>query len=59
VGSTCLVLEGGYYYGVTPQYLDRKDNKKTLSTFDNTLQQVYYSNKSTMSQILFRVSLLF
>jgi hypothetical protein len=59
VGSTCLVLEGGYYYGVTPQYLDRKDNKKTLSTVDNTLQQVYYSNKSTMSQILFRVSLLF
>jgi hypothetical protein len=59
VGSTCLVLEGGYYYGITPQYLDRKDNKKTLSTFDNTLQQVYYSNKSTMSQILFRISLLF
>ena len=58
VGTTCLVLEGGYYYGVTPQYLDRKDNKKTLST-DNSLQQVYYSNKSTMSQILFRVSLLF
>jgi hypothetical protein len=59
VGSTCLVLEGGYYYGVTPQYLDRKDNKKTLSTVDNTLQTVYYSNKSTMSQILFRISLLF
>ena len=59
VGSTCLVLEGGYYYGVTPQYLDRKDNKKTLSTVDNTFQQVYYSNKSTMSQILFRISLLF
>ena len=59
VGSTCLVLEAGYYYGVTPQYLDRNDNKKTLSTVDNTLQTVYYSNKSTMSQMLFRVSLLF
>jgi hypothetical protein len=59
VGSTCLVLEAGYYYGVTPQYLDRNDNKKTLSTFDNNLNAVYYSNKSTMSQMLFRVSLLF
>lgn len=60
VGSTCLVLEGGYYYGITPQYLDRKDNKRTLSTFDNTtLQTIHFSNKSTMSQILFRVSLLF
>jgi hypothetical protein len=59
VGSTCLVLEAGYYYGVTPQYLDRDDNKKTLSTFDNNLNTVYYSNKSTMSQMLFRVSLLF
>ena len=59
VGSTCLVLEGGYYYGITPQYLDRKDNKRTLSTIDNNLQQVHFSNKSTMSQILFRISLLF
>lgn len=59
VGSTCLVLEGGYYYGITPQYLDRKDNKRTLSTFDSNLQQVHFSNKSTMSQILFRISLLF
>jgi hypothetical protein len=65
VGSTCLVLEGGYYYGVTPQYLQRKgkDNKRTtFTTNDVTLQdpnKVYYTNKSTMSQILFRVSLLF
>jgi hypothetical protein len=61
VGSTCLVLEGGYYYGVTPQFLERKENKRTTYTFDNepVPNQVYYSNKSTMSQILFRVSLLF
>jgi hypothetical protein len=61
VGSTCLVLEGGYYYGVTPQFLERKENKRTTYTFDNEIipNQVYYSNKSTMSQILFRVSLLF
>jgi len=61
VGSTCLMLEGGYYYGVTPQYLERKENKRTTFTYDNVTppNQVYYSNKSTMSQILFRVSLLF
>ena len=61
VGSTCLVLEGGYYYGVTPQFLERKENKRTTYTFDNepVPNQVYFSNKSTMSQILFRVSLLF
>ncbi len=61
VGSTCLVLEGGYYYGITPQFLERKENKRTTYTFDNEPipNQVYYSNKSTMSQILFRVSLLF
>ena len=61
VGSTCLVLEGGYYYGVTPQFLERKENKRTTYTFDNELipNKVYYSNKSTMSQILFRISLLF
>lgn len=59
VGSTCLMLEGGYYYGITPQYLDRKDNKRTLSTLDSNLQPIHYSNKSTMSQILIRVSLLF
>jgi hypothetical protein len=61
VGSTCLVLEGGYYYGITPQYLDRKDNKRTTFTYDdlNPPSPFYYSNKSTMSQILFRISLLF
>ena len=59
VGSTCLMLEGGYYYGITPQYLDRKDNKRTLSTIDSNLQPIHYSNQSTMSQILIRVSLLF
>jgi hypothetical protein len=61
VGSTCLVLEGGYYYGITPQYLDRKENKRTTFTYDdlNPPSPFYYSNKSTMSQILFRVSLLF
>ncbi|MEN9302652.1 MAG: hypothetical protein RL264_1081 [Bacteroidota bacterium] len=58
-GSTALVVEGGYYYGVTPQYLDRKENKRTLYTVDSAFQPVYYSNKSTMSQILFRISLLF
>jgi hypothetical protein len=61
VGSTCLVLEGGYYYGITPQYLDRKENKRTTFTYDdlNPPSPFYYSNKSTMSQILFRISLLF
>ncbi len=59
VGSTALVLEGGYYYGITPQYLDRKDNKRTLFTVDSNLQPLHFSNKATMSQILFRISLLF
>ncbi len=30
VGSTSLVLEAGYYYGITPYFLDRKDENKTM-----------------------------
>ena len=33
VGSTCLVLEAGYYYGITPFFLDRKDGKKTMYNY--------------------------
>ena len=30
VGSTCLVLEAGYFYGITPFFLNRKDTNKTM-----------------------------
>ncbi len=63
VGSTCLVLEAGYYYGVTPYFLDRKDKNKTMYTIDDVLvsppSKSYYSASARQNQLIFKLSVLF
>jgi len=57
--STGLALEFGYFYGITPLYLDRKPENKTLYEYNDANQKVYLSNKATQNQFIFKLSLLF
>jgi hypothetical protein len=60
VGSTALVAEAGYFYGITPLFLDRKKDNKSLYTKDPvTSESQYFSNNANLSQILLKVSILF
>ncbi len=63
VGSTCLVAEIGYFYGITPMYLDRKEENKTLFTSDNVNpligNRTYFSNKANLNQLMLKISILF
>lgn len=58
VGSTALVAELGYFYGITPLFLDRKPENKSLYTWDGVSRN-YFSNNANLSQILLKVSILF
>ena len=63
VGSTCLVLEAGYYYGITPYFLDRKEENKTMYNIDSILvsppSRTYYSASGRQNQLVFKLSILF
>jgi len=63
VGSTCLVLEAGYYYGITPYFLDRKDENKTMYNVTSILvsppERSYYSASARQNQLIFKLSVLF
>ncbi len=60
VGSTSLVAEAGYFYGITPLFLDRKAENKSLYSFKpNTSSREYFSNNANLSQIMLKVSILF
>ncbi|MDB4606258.1 PorT family protein [Crocinitomicaceae bacterium] len=63
VGSTCLVLEAGYYYGITPYFLDRKDDNKTMYNVGTELifppSRSYYSASARQNQLIFKLSILF
>ena len=63
VGSTCLVLEAGYYYGITPFFIDRKDSNKTLYNIGTELvlppARNYYSASARQNQLVFKLSILF
>ena len=63
VGSTCLVLEAGYFYGITPFFLDRKDSNKTMYNIgtENILPPArnYYSASARQNQLIFKLSILF
>ena len=61
-GSTCLVAEIGFYYGFTPLYFDRPEDKSFLytSAVNNGLgNDIYFSNQAKQSQLMFKVSVLF
>jgi hypothetical protein len=61
-GSTCLMAEIGYYYGITPLHVTKKEENMTLytsGTNNGTGNDAYYSNKATQSQLMFKLSILF
>ena len=63
VGSTCLVLEAGYFYGITPFFIDRKDSNKTMYNIGTELilppARNYYSASARQNQLIFKLSILF
>jgi len=63
VGSTCLVLEAGYFYGITPFFLNRKDTNKTMYNIgvEDILPPArnYYSASARQNQLIFKLSILF
>ena len=60
IGSTCLVAEMGYYYGLTPLFLDRKEEKQTLYYKDASTGKInYFSNKATLNQLNLKFAVLF
>tara|TARA_Y100001978_G_scaffold74493_1_gene66787 strand:- start:251 stop:1090 length:840 start_codon:yes stop_codon:yes gene_type:complete len=63
VGSTCLVLEAGYFYGITPFFLNRKDTNKTMynigTEFVMPPTRNYYSASARQNQLIFKLSILF
>lgn len=71
-GSTTLVGEIGYYYGLTPIHSGKalfgKDDEKNLSLFsknnssnpfNNGNTRTYYQPKATQGQLVLKVSILF
>jgi len=58
IESTSLVAEVGYFYGITPLHLERKEANRTLYTVDNGTR-TYFSNKANQNQLLFKISILF
>lgn len=59
IPSTSLVAEIGYYYGFTPLHINRKEDNRTLYQINDLGEQVYFSNKATLNQLFFKLSLLF
>ena len=58
VGSTSLVAEMSYYYGLTPLFLDRKKENKTLYIKDDG-ENTPFSNKATLNQLNLKFAVLF
>jgi hypothetical protein len=56
--TTSLVAEVGYFYGITPLHLERKESNRTFYTVDNGTR-TYFSNKANQNQLLFKISILF
>jgi hypothetical protein len=59
IGSTSLVGELGYFYGITPLFLDRRDANKSLFSYDESGARSYFSNNANLNQILLKISILF
>lgn len=60
VGSTCLALEIGYYYGFVPLYNNKKNEDSFLFVTDATgANESHFSNNAKQSQLMFKLSILF
>jgi hypothetical protein len=59
-GATSLVVELGYYYGITPLFSNPKEDKMSLFTRDEaTVTPSYFVNKATQGQLMLKASILF
>jgi hypothetical protein len=58
IGSTCLVAEMSYYYGLTPLFLERKEENQTLYIKVNG-ENTSFSNKATLNQLNLKFAVLF
>jgi hypothetical protein len=59
-GSTSLVGEIGYYYGITPLHVNRKEEKSYLYTTDEFgANPQYFNNSAKQGQLMLKVSILF
>jgi Outer membrane protein beta-barrel domain len=58
-GSTVLMAEIGYYYGFTPLYNNRKDEKTYWQSSGSPDTPPVFSNKAKQSQLMFKLSILF
>jgi len=58
MGSTSIVAEMSYYYGLTPLFLNRKEDKQTL--YNNVDGEISpFSNKATQNQLALKLAVLF
>ena len=58
IGSTSLVAEMSYYYGLTPLFLNRKEDEETL--YNNVNGEISpFSNKATQNQFALKLAVLF
>lgn len=60
-GTTCLLMEFGYYYSFTPTHTNKKEENAFLFTADDAfgLNPVYFSNQSNQGQFMLKASILF
>lgn len=60
-GTTSLVAELGFYFGITPLYVNRKAGKQYLYQTDSATGTVneYFSNSAKHNQLRFKLSILF
>jgi hypothetical protein len=59
-GTTTLVAEMGFYFGITPLYFDKNEGKEYLHQLNSTTgAKEYFSNGATHNQLRFKVSILF
>ena len=59
-GSTTLKAEMGFYFGFTPLFYDKKDEKSFLyQTDDLGTTNTYFSNTAKHNQLRFKLSVLF
>ena len=60
IGSTCLVAEMSYYYGLTPLFLDRKRKEENQTLYIKVNgENTPFSNKATLNQLNLKFAVLF
>lgn len=59
IGSTCMALEIGYYYGFTPLFYNTKADKRIFYKATGFASREYVNNIANQSQLLIRLSFLF